>query len=502
MKHEWTDPQTDPPSQAVPVASPSRSQKTSGWRMVLGVLLLLGLLLALVLGKLMLKFGGGPPGGFAGMGAVQVAVAPVKRQDVPVVYRAVGSLEAGNTIRLKAEALGVVRDILFQEGERVPQGKVLFRLEPDFQNAELDQAQRQIQVSEAQVQVSETTIAQLQAALQAAKARAALARDEFERYQTLFQQEFVSALELSQKRTAYETAQAEQTAAEQQVQQAKAQRVQAESERRVRQAGHDVTRARLRDTVVRAPVPGVMGQRQVDIGQYVLQTDVLATLVDTRQLKVVFSLPEKYLGQVQPGDFLTLQVASLPGKSFPARVSFISPSVAVETRLLTVKANISEPTARAVLKPGQFAQVKLRLGLHPQALVVPEEAVVQRGKRHFVYTVEASDPNAAKTTAMSSPAKPMPGASPWAFLMGLFGANTPKTPPSSAALPQSVAVERPVTIGESLPGQVEIIEGLAPTARIIVAGLQKIQSGMPVVVTDKTVAPGTSAAAAAEPAKE
>jgi membrane fusion protein (multidrug efflux system) len=157
-------------------------------------------------------------------------------------------------------------------------------------------------------------------------------------------------------------------------------------------------------------------------------------LVDDDPLRVEFELPEEYLGRVELGSPVAVVARSLPGREISGRVAFVSPRVESATRTLKLEAEV--PNAERLLRPGQFVDVQIELERRPEAVVVPEEAVVPRGGENFVFVVA-----------------------------------------------DGTAELRQVTLGERAPGRVEVASGLEAGERVVVAGQQKIQDGAAVEAT-------------------
>lgn len=137
-------------------------------------------------------------------------------------------------------------------------------------------------------------------------------------------------------------------------------------------------------TVVRAPFSGKIGLNKVSPGAYVSPASVLATISQTDQLKLDFSIPEKYIGQIHVGQPVSFTTEGSK-KTFMAKVVATEANVMENTRSLTVRAMIagSDPTLLA----GAFAKVKLDFDADPNAILIPTQAILPqaRGKKVIVY---------------------------------------------------------------------------------------------------------------------
>jgi membrane fusion protein (multidrug efflux system) len=212
----------------------------------------------------------------------------------------------------------------------------------------------------------------------------------------------------------------------------------------VKSAMLKVARETLAKRTITAPFSGELGARQISPGQYVNAGTPLVTLVDKQRVKVRFRIPERQLsllGQEQPG---RLTVAAWPGETFAGVVDLIDPVVDVATRTVEIRLLADNPEQR--LRPGMFARVNVVVETRPNALVIPEAALVPSMDEFGVYAVR-----------------------------------------------DGKARLQPVEIGVRLPGQAEIRKGLQADSEFVAGGIQKIVDGMKVV----PLPPATNAPVAA-----
>src|SRR5690606_22686968 len=185
-------------------------------------------------------------------------------------------------------------------------------------------------------------------------------------------------------------------------------------------------------TVIQAPFDGLIGLRNVSVGDYVSPGADLVPIEAVDPLKVDFRIPEQYVGSVDTGLKLTLSFDALPGQSREGQVGAISPVVDVGGRSLLLRATV--PNADDTLRPGMFARVRLQLS-NAEALMVPETALSPSGDTQYVFKVE-----------------------------------------------QGVARRVPVKIGLRREGMVELEEGVQAGDQVIVSGLQKVSDGAAVKI--------------------
>lgn len=137
-------------------------------------------------------------------------------------------------------------------------------------------------------------------------------------------------------------------------------------------------------TIVRAPFSGKIGLNKVSPGAYVSPASVLATISQTDHLKLDFTIPEKYIGQIKVGQPVSFTTEGSK-KTFTAKVMATESNVMENTRSLQVRAIING--ADPSLLAGAFAKVKLSFDPDPTAILIPTQAILPqaRGKKVIVY---------------------------------------------------------------------------------------------------------------------
>lgn len=316
---------------------------------------------------------GGPPGG---MPPTPVEVAKPTREAVVEAASAVGSLRANEAVVLRAELPGRIEAIHFEEGSRVQKGELLFTLDASLIKAEVVEW--------------EATVAQSQR--------------EMERANDLVAKKLAAQNDLDAKR----------------------------SQLAIDQARLGSARTRLAKFQIRAPFGGMVGLRQVSVGEYVESADELVSLVQVDPLKVDFRVPESLAARVAAGQEVEVGLDAYPGEVFTGKVYAVDPQVDVQTRSVMLRATLANREGR--LRPGQFANVRVELARRADSLTIPEQALWPQGGKQFVYVIEAG----------------------------------------KAALQE-------VRIGKRSTGRVEVLSGLSADADVIVAGQLKIGPGSPVV---------------------
>ena len=318
--------------------------------------------------------GQGGGGGFA----MPVEVAVAQADTVVDAIFATGEIEALQSIDLRPEVEGRLTEILAREGTSVQKGTPLFRIDD-------------------------------------AETRAEVARLEAER--DLAQQ----ALARTRKLLAEEAS-------------SEAELELAEANWRSAEARLDLEKVRLERTTVRAPFSGILGERFVSVGDYVTKSTPLMSLQTFDPQRASFDVPERYAQRLAVGQPVSFTVAAT-SISHEGRVDFVDPVVRLPGRTIQVKAVVANP--RRTLLPGMFIEVRLATEVRPDAIVVPEDAVLPLQGADYIWVVT----------------------------------------------PEGTATRRQVTLGVRTPGFIEVVDGIESGEQVVVGGLERLSEGASVAPT-------------------
>ena len=452
--------------------------------------------------------GTGPAGGGAGR-PVGVELAKVQKQTLRDDAEAVGTLRSRQNVMLRPEVAGRILALGFADGARVSAGQVLVQLDDTLQRAEVQQSLAQMSIAKAN----------------------------HKRNQELVAQNFVAQRVLDESAASLQVAEA--------------------------QLG--LSCARLERMRIVAPFAGVVGIRNINVGDFVKDGADLINLEDIGTLYVDYRLPERYQSKVAVGQTIELRVDAVPNRLYKANLEAIDPTIDANGRSIGVRAilpngpgepiavrpaggpggpggqgpagapnaqsagpSTSAPAAAAAsaksaganqpnaavgkpavapaannrvssaiqlaspqslgcppnvferarvqplasaqggpLRPGMFARVTAVFAVKPNALVVPEEAIVPQGGRQFVI----------KAVAYADlPAQPASAASGAGSPSGPSASAVPPASAASAPAPDALVSQRvEVKLGIRRAGQVEITEGLKEGEQIVIAGQQRLQ---------------------------
>jgi membrane fusion protein (multidrug efflux system) len=262
-------------------------------------------------------------------GVVVVEATEVQPADIQDAITAIGTLRSAESVVMKSEISGRIAVISFSDGSRVAKADTLITFDASIQEAQVNQA----------------------------KAERDLAAAKLKRTQDLFDKKFLSAAALDDARASEQIAQAKLALAQ----------------------------ATLGKMSLRAPFSGVIGIRQVSVGDYIKEGADLVNIEDTSSMKVDFRVPEQASGRLRVGQVVGLQSDAFAGQSFPAKVTAVDSAVDPLGRSLLMRAELRDVSQR--LKPGMFMRVTLVLETRKNALTIPEESIVTQQGRLLVFKV-------------------------------------------------------------------------------------------------------------------
>ncbi len=153
--------------------------------------------------------------------------------------------------------------------------------------------------------------------------------------------------------------------------------------------------AHISETELRAPFDGVVGLRLVSEGAYATTQTKIVQLVKISPLKIEFSIPERYAGEVTPGYPITFVIDGIQ-KSFTAEVYAVAPKVDIDTR--TIVARAYYPNKNEELKPGRFASVRALLSKIDNTISVPTEAIIPEMEGEKVFIIKNGKAKEVKVT--------------------------------------------------------------------------------------------------------
>ena len=319
-----------------------------------------------------------------------INVALAQSEPMSRFFDAIGTVAAVNQVTIAPQVSGRVVKLMFESGASVKAGDPLVQLDDATERADLANYQ----------------------------AQARLAQANLTRARTLASEKYATQASVDQQQSQLDVA----------------------------RAGVARSQALIDQKLIRAPFPGDLGIRQVDLGQYVGPGTAIVTLTNLEVVYVDFTLPEQTRSQLNVGLGVEISADAFPGKSFAAKITTIEPQIDPTTRAIRVRASMDNP--ERLLQPGMFARARVVLPPQPDVVTVPETAVD--------YTVYGQS----------------------VFLIQEDG----KTPDGKAAYK---AVQTFVTVGTRQNGRVAIVKGLQAGDMVANAGQTRIFNGAAVIPSDQ-----------------
>jgi len=323
-------------------------------------------------------------------------IATVERRDIRQLISITGTLSPRNQTTVKAKVAGELREMLVREGETVRRGQVIARLDAAEPQARLDEKIADLEGGRAQ-----RTLAEKNRAMQLA----------------LLEKKFISQNAFDSTQSTLQVSEARIKALEAQV---------------------AIARKAVEDTVVRAPIAGIIAQRLAQPGEKMAIDGKLYTVVDLAELEVEAAVPASDIGAVRVGQEVAFRVEGYEDRLFAGRIARISPATQAGTRSIPVYAVL--PNRDGVLKAGVFAKGQLTVSKRTAAVVTPITAVRDEGGQAFVWRVD--------------------------------GGRLARVPVQAGLRSED-------------DGVVEIVSGLAPGAKIVRANLGALRDGAEVKILER-----------------
>ena len=315
--------------------------------------------------------------GAGGMPATMVDVYQVQSRESSNSLNAVGNLRAIESVVIRPEVAGKLVRINATEGQAVAAGAVLFAFDDSIARADYNEATANLRASQRnRPRIIELATKQL-----------------------------ISRADADSALNVYEVNVAKVASA----------------------------KARLDKSIIRAPFDGVIGLRQVSVGEFANAGQALVELVRLNPLQVEFQVSELHISRLLTGQTVAVKTDAFPGETFVGTITAISPSVQMSGRSAVVRARLDNNEKKLV--PGQFAQVKVELSKSAPVLMIPEQAVWPSGDQKMAFVVKGGKAELV-----------------------------------------------PITLGAREPGWVTVVSGLTAGQQVITAGQSKLFPGAPVMV--------------------
>ncbi len=262
--------------------------------------------------------------------SIPVEAATVTRASILASYTGTASLEAEREAQVVAKTSGVLLKLLVEEGDRVREGQVLARLDPERPQLELARAEANLRRLE----------------------------NDFNRAKELFGTKLISQEAYDKIKFDLDT----------------------------QRAAYDLAKLELSYTQIVAPIDGVLSERMVKEGNLIQLHAPMFRIDDFDPLLAVLNVPERELNTLRPDLQVTMAVDALPGDAFTGRIQRVSPVVDAGTGTFRVTCEFRDETGR--LKSGMFGRLGVIYDKHDNALVIPREALIDEDGETAVFRVD------------------------------------------------------------------------------------------------------------------
>lgn len=325
-------------------------------------------------------------------------IAEVGNTEIRKLLALSGALRAINQAAVKARVAGDITEVLVREGEAVQAGQILIKMDSSDYLARQEQAKGALTAAQGQLEI------------------ARLARDN---NKALLEKSFIS-------KNAYDNTNSQYAIALANVDSAK--------------AALNVAQKALADTVIRAPISGMISNRMVQPGEKISPDNRLLDVVDLRMLEMEAPVPTLDIASIKIGQSVQLKIEGVQ-TAVDGQVVRINPATTAGSRSIMAYVQVANPDT--ILRAGMFGEAQLVVDKKSEVLTVPETAIQYEAEQAFVYAIE-------NNVLQQKPVK-----------LGLRGENQGK----------------PV---------VEVLSGLAPQAKIVKANLGRLRAGVAVKLITTT----------------
>jgi multidrug efflux system membrane fusion protein len=319
----------------------------------------------------------------------EVETATATTEDMPRAFESIGTLTAVHQVTVSPELAGRVLAITFESGATVKAGDALVQIDDATERADL--------------------------AIYQAQAR--LAQANLARQQKLAQSQFSTKASIDDLRSQLDQA----------------------------NAGIMKSQATIQYKLIKAPFDGVLGIRQINLGEYLSAGTAIVTVTDLDNLYVDFTLPEQNRAELTVNQVVEFHADAFPGRTFQGAISAIDPQVDPNMRAVKVRAAVAN--ADHALQPGMYARISVILPPQPNVVTVPEPAIDYTVYGESVYRVKEAKGEDGKA---------------------------------------KYSVEQVfVTLGTRSAGKIAILKGIDSGDRVVVGGQLKLHNGAAVALSEQ-----------------
>jgi RND family efflux transporter MFP subunit len=389
--------------------------------------------LGAVMGTLLVSCAANAPQG-GGFGAIPVPIAAVESGIVTDSSDYVANLQSRQSVTLQPRVDGYVQEIYVKAGDRVEAGTPILGIDPARQQAVVQRSVAAVATSQADFESARATLAQLRARKESILSSVEFNQKEYNRFSQLSSEGAISKQRLDEVSNNLRNAKAELGQIDAQMAAQMASINSAATRIEENRAGAIQEEVQLEFYTVTAPFAGIVGDIPVKVGDNVNVSTQLTTVTQNQVLEVQIAVPVENAPRLRMG--LPVELLDSQDKSLArGSVAFISPNINPQDQSVLVKANFNN--ANNQLKSNQFVRARL-IWASRSGVLVPTSAISRLGGQDFVFVAEESSANGQT---------------------------------------QLIANQKPVKLGKITGNKQEVLSGLTPNSKIVVAGILQLQNG-------------------------
>jgi RND family efflux transporter MFP subunit len=388
---------------------------------------------------------------------ILVEVTAVTQGDVSKEIRFTGSVKANTEVKIYPKISAIIQEMKVSLGDTIKKEGLIAVLESDELRAQAAQAQAALEVVQAKwaqmnVGARSEEIAQAEDLVAKATANLKNAEHNYQRMKVLFEGGTVAKRQFESAELEYTVAKADLNSAQERLDMllegaTKEDRQALQAQVNQARAALDLARIRLSYTRITSPIDGTISERLLDPGDLAVPTNTLVTIVQMDTVKVIVYVPENQIRFMAPELQAQLTVAAYPGQVFYGAIDTVSPTLNPTTRMFSVEIKVINKDR--LLRPGMFAAVSLSVDPHPNAVLVPKEAVLHREQ----YLEESANSET-----------------------GICQVN------HVFVVEDGTAYMRTVTLGHESDTMVEVCDGVSMGEQVVIRGLNQLNDGDRVTV--------------------
>ncbi|HUU41734.1 MAG TPA: efflux RND transporter periplasmic adaptor subunit [Desulfatiglandales bacterium] len=376
-------------------------------------------------------------------GAVPVEISQIHRGSIDHRLHLTGTITAQAKVNVFSKVSGILEGIKVEQGDRVETDQIIAVVEREEKEAKLEETNAVLDALKARWAQMETgalpeEIVQAEDLVRQTKASWETSISNYNRLKNLKEKDFISQqqlddamLQVTIKEAVYSSAKEKLTLLRKGARQEDRDELLAQI--RQAEASSRLARIQLKDTIIRAPIAGIISERSFDKGALVGTTSPIFTIVAMDIVKVVVPVVESDLSQLKNGAIADIQVDAYPEEVFAGEVVRINPTVDPESRTVDVEIQVENKTHR--LKPGMFARVSLIVQKRDGVLLLSKDSLLEKNGSPKVFVHD-----------------------------------------------NGKALVREVALGLEGDRYVEVLSGLKEGEEVIVAGQYNLKDGIPVKI--------------------